>query len=192
MAKDKHPIFKFWFGDIEEGREVDKDKQARWWSKSAEFDSLCRDRFEEDLRAAAKGELDHLKSSPRGYVSFILLCDQMPRNMFRDTPEAFAWDHLALAATKELIDSGELLKLDPRIQAFALMPLMHSEDPEVQELSVKMFAELKERGKDNSDYALAHKKIIDQFNRYPHRNEILGRKSTAEEIEFLKGPGSSF
>ena len=136
MAKDDHSIFEFWFGDIADGGEVDEEKKARWWKKSPDFDALCREHFEADLRAAAKGELEDLKCSPKGYVSYILLCDQMPRNMFRDTPEAFAWDHLALAATKELIDSGDLLKLDPRVQAFALMPLMHSEEADVQELSV--------------------------------------------------------
>jgi uncharacterized protein (DUF924 family) len=192
MANDQHPIFEFWFGEISPDGEVDKDKQARWWKKSPEFDALCREHFEADVRAAARGELDQLKSSPRGYVSFILLCDQMPRNMFRDTPEAFAWDPLGLAACKELIESGDVLKLPPRVQAFALMPLMHSEEPEDQALAVEMFGALKERGVDNSDFALAHKKIIDQFGRFPHRNHILGRTSTAEEVEFLKGPGSSF
>jgi uncharacterized protein (DUF924 family) len=192
MTLDAHPIFEFWFGEISPEGEVDKEKQARWWKKSPDFDALCRERFEQDLRAAARGELDHLKTSPTGTVSFILLCDQMPRNMFRDTPEAFAWDHLALAATKQLIESGDLLTLPQRVQAFALMPLMHSEDPEVHKLSVQSFEELKERGTDNLDYALSHKKIIDRFGRYPHRNKILGRDSTEEEIEFLKGPGSSF
>jgi uncharacterized protein (DUF924 family) len=116
----------------------------------------------------------------------------MPRNIFRDTPEAFAWDHLALEATMQLIESGDLLELPQRVQAFALMPLMHSEDAKVQELSLKSFGELKERGTDNLEFALSHKKIIDRFGRYPHRNKILGRESTEEEIEFLKGPGSSF
>ncbi len=192
MAKDGHAIFEFWFGEISSEGEVDKEKQARWWKKSADFDALCREHFEGELRAAARGELDHLKSTPHGTVSFILLCDQMPRNMFRDSPQAFAWDHLALEASKQMIDSGDLLQFPSRVQAFALMPLMHSEDPEVHLLSLQSFTELKERGADNLDYAISHKKIIDRFGRYPHRNKILGRESTDEEIEFLKGPGSSF
>ena len=192
MTKDEHPIFEFWFGDIGSEGEIDEAKQARWWKKSSDFDALCREHFEEELRAVKRGERDELKKTPRGQVSYILLCDQMPRNMFRDTPEAFAWDSLALAATMELIESGDLLKLHPRVQAFALMPLMHSEDAEVQVQSLKSFTELKERGVDNCDFAISHKKIIDRFGRYPHRNKILGRTSTEEEIEFLKGPGSSF
>ncbi len=188
----EHPILDFWFGGISAEGEVSKEKEARWWKKSPEFDSLCQEHFEGDLRSAARGELDHLKSSPMGKLAFILLCDQMPRNMFRDTPEAFAWDSLALATTKELIESGDLLKLVPRAQAFALMPLMHSEEIAEQELAVKMFGELKDRGVDHENFAVAHQKIIVRFGRFPHRNAILGRKSTEEEVEFLKGPGSSF
>jgi uncharacterized protein (DUF924 family) len=192
MAQEAHPIVDFWFGSITPEGEVAPEKQARWWKKSPEFDGLCREHFEAELQAIADGKLESLKDGPRGYLAYILLCDQMPRNIFRDTPKAFAWDALALAATRELIESGGLLELHPREQSFALMPLMHSEDKEVHELSLRMFEELAERGIDTAGYAKKHKDIVDRFGRYPHRNKILGRESTAEEIEFLKEPGSSF
>jgi uncharacterized protein (DUF924 family) len=192
MSTQAHSIFEFWFGAISDEGQIGDEKRARWFKKSPDFDSLCREHYEAALHSAAQGELEDLKKTPEGCVSFVLLCDQMPRNIFRDTPEAFAWDHLALQATMELIESGALLALHPTVQAFALMPLMHSENREVHELSIKMFDELKERGHDNSPYAISHKKIIDRFGRYPHRNAILGRESTEEEIEFLKGPSSSF
>ena len=192
MPLKDHPILEFWFGPIPPGGQVGQAKQARWWKKSADFDSLCREQFEQDLAAAARGELDALQSTARGSLAYILLCDQMPRNMFRDTPEAFAWDTRALAATMQLIESGKLLTLHPLEQQFALMPLMHSEDGETHKLSLKMFTELAERGAGTSDYAKAHKDIIDRFGRYPHRNAILGRSSSDEELAFLKEPGSSF
>lgn len=192
MPQGDHAILEFWFGALTPDGEVDKEKQARWWKKSPEFDSLCRESFEQDLRAVARGELDDLKSSTRGCLALILLCDQMPRNMFRDTPDAFAWDARALQTSMQLIESGDLQALHPLERQFALMPLMHSEDREVHELSVKMFAELAEHGADTGDYARRHKDIIDRFGRYPHRNAILGRPSTDDEIAFLKEPGSSF
>lgn len=187
-----HPILEFWFGSLSPEGEVAPEKQARWWKKSAEFDSLCKERFESDVQAASRDELEDLRATPRGALAYILLCDQIPRNIYRDTTDAFAWDARALAATMALIESGEFLTLFPREQAFALMPLMHSEDLDVHTLSIKMFTELAERGVDTVDYARAHQKIIMRFGRYPHRNVIVGRESSAEEIEFLKEPGSSF
>lgn len=192
MPTTDHPVLSFWFGTINSDEPIAADKQARWWKKSVEFDTHCRGEFEEELAAISRDEREHLKSSTRGLLAYILLCDQLPRNIHRDTPKAFAWDPQALAATMQLIEGGELETLHANEHAFALMPLMHAEDREVQVLSLKMFTELAKRGVDTIDYAQAHKDIIDRFGHYPHRNAILGRNSTPEELSFLEGPGSSF
>jgi uncharacterized protein (DUF924 family) len=188
----EHPILDFWFGPISDNGEVAQETQSRWWKKDPEFDALCLTTFESDLQAIARGEREDLKESLRGCLAYILLCDQMPRNMYRDTPDAFAWDERARQATKELIQRSDYATLHTCERSFVLMPLMHSEDKDDQEISVKMFAELNSESGEQNKYAQAHKDIIDRFGRYPHRNKILGRESTEEEVEFLKQPGSSF
>lgn len=185
-------ILEFWFGTIDAEGNVAPETQTRWWKKSSEFDARCREQFLVPLQAAANGELQAPKRPAQSVLAYIVLCDQLSRNIFRDTPRAFATDPLALAATLELIESGLLDMLRPVEKSFALMPLMHSEKPSIQELSIAHFSVLKEEGKDNLDFALRHKAIIDRFGRYPHRNAILGRESTPEEVEFLRQPGSSF
>ncbi len=185
-------VLEFWFGDIDENGAVAPETQARWWKKSDDFDALCRDQFEADLRAAASGELPPPKGNARHALAYIVLCDQLSRNMHRGTPGAFATDGLALAVSQELIRTDALGELSLVERSFALMPLMHSEERSVQEQSVSEFSKLKEEGRDNLSFALAHKEIIDRFGRYPHRNAILGRESTAEEAAFLTQPGSSF
>jgi uncharacterized protein (DUF924 family) len=185
-------VLEFWFGTLGPSGEVAPEKQARWWKKSSDFDSLCREQFEEELKAAAQGKVNPPTNTARSALAFIILCDQFSRNMYRDTPGSFASDTLALSVTQELIATGKLSELSPVEKSFALMPLMHSEDILVQEQSVEQFGALKEEGHDNLDFAVRHKKIIDQFGRYPHRNAILGRESTPEEVLFLDGPGSSF
>lgn len=182
----------FWFGELGPDGSVSAAKQARWWKKSDDFDKLCRKEFEAELKAAAQGQIQAPTDNARGALAFIILCDQLSRNMYRDTPAAFATDPLALSVTQHLITSGMLGSLSRIEKSFALMPLMHSEQLSVQEQSIEQFAALKEEGHNNLDFAIRHKKIIDQFHRYPHRNAILGRESTPEEVRFLEQPGSSF
>lgn len=185
-------VLQFWFGEPGVHGEVHAEKQARWWKKSDEFDALCKEQFETELKAAADGELTPPTDTARGALAFIILCDQLSRNMYRDTPAAFATDSLALGVTQHLIETGVLGELSVVERSFALMPLMHSEELAVQEQSLAQFAKLKDEGKDNLSFAERHKEIIDRFGRYPHRNAILGRESTPEEITFLTQPGSSF
>ncbi len=187
----KQKLLDFWFGPIAEDGTVASEKQSRWWKKSADFDALCRSEFQTSLQSACAGELKATNDA-KGGLAYIILCDQLSRNMYRDTPGAFASDPLALAITRALIEDGSLAQLSPVERSFALMPLMHSEELSTQELSVEQFALLKADGKDNLDFAERHKAIIDRFGRYPHRNAILGRESTAEEETFLAEPGSSF
>lgn len=185
-------ILDFWFGSLGPQGEVDAAKKSRWWKKSDEFDALCRKDFAADLALARAGEIVAPKSNPRGALAFIVLCDQLSRNMYRDTPDAFATDALALAVTLDLIDSGELNALAPIEKSFALMPLMHSEELSIHEISMTQFTKLKKENVDNLGFAERHKTIIEKFGRYPHRNSILGRESTPEERAFLRQPGSSF
>ena len=171
-------VLKFWFEEIE---------PAQHWKKDLKFDQLVRDRFGTVHLAASRCELFGWRVSAPGRLAEIIVLDQFSRNMFRDQPEAFACDPLALALAQEAISVGADKQLTDQQVGFMYMPFMHSESAVIHEVAIKIFANTK-----NYDYELKHKSIIDRFGRYPHRNEILNRKSTAEEIEFLKGPNSSF
>ena len=175
-------ILKFWFEEIE---------SKMHWVKDPEFDQLLRDRFLEAHGASMRGELEHWRETPEGCLAEVILLDQFSRNMFRDTPQAFASDELALSIAKSAIERGFHKQIDKDRRSFLYMPYMHSESAAVHEEALAIFGD-PEWGAGSMDFELKHKAIIDRFGRYPHRNEILGRESTPEEIEFLKGPGSSF
>lgn len=189
-------VLTFWFGNAE-GEEPSAPTKKQWWVKSADFDARIRDAFG-DLHAALRaGDAQGWPDTPRGCLARVIVFDQFSRNMFRNTPEAFATDDLALATTDAILERDLLTQLGPHEQLFALMPLMHAESRERQAQSVAQFEALCARvGGDafaqNVDFALRHKRIIDRFGRYPHRNAILGRTSTPEELAFLQEPGSSF
>ena len=147
-------------------------------------------------------KFDEIKENPEEILAVVILLDQFSRNIYRDSPRSFAHDNIALNIVLKSIEKGLDKKMKAVERAFFYMPLMHSEDIEVQEKSVECFSGLEAEYKDNDDfaqlvtqnrkYAVLHYDIIQKFGRYPHRNKILGRKSTSEEMEFLKGPGSSF
>ncbi len=185
-------IIAFWFGDRS------PEAAKRWFVKNAAFDGEIRTRFGELQAIAASGTLDGWTATARGALALNILLDQFPRNLFRDDSRSFATDGKALAITQELIASGRIADLAPMEQIFALMPLMHSEDRGVQRESVAQFeklaSELPGDGllENSADYARKHAEIVERFGRFPHRNKLLGRESTDEEIEFLKQPGSSF
>lgn len=195
-------VLSFWFGDdlSLEGRQALVDKvQGLWFSGSEEVDEELRKRFGEDLEGFSREDLLGLKST-RERLAAVVLLDQFSRNIHRETAGAFARDALALNIAKEMIEAKEDLELEPYERVFVYLPLEHSEDGADQALSVRKFEGLLEevdvelRGVYESflDYAERHKVIIDRFGRFPHRNEVLGRESTEEEVEFLKEPGSSF
>ena len=195
-------VLGFWFGDLREGELPDEEKQMTWWMKSEEFDDLVRQRFEKYVLLAEKGELSHWLETPLGTVAFIIVVDQFPRNIYRDTPGAFSRDSLALRTCLEGIEKGFDRDLHPAHRTFFYLPLMHSEDLEIQSLSVQKYSaleneydshpQIKETLACSTDFAGRHFDIIKRFGRYPHRNATLGRESTLEETEFLKEPGSSF
>ena len=168
----------FWFNEIE---------PKQHWVKDPEFDLLIKQRFGDLLISASKCELFSWRETARGRLAEIIVLDQFSRNVYRDTPLAFAQDALALALSQEAVSLGLDKQLEKNEIPFLYMPYMHSESKVVHVEAEKLF---KQTG--NYDFELKHKVIIDRFGRYPHRNEILGRESTAEEIEFLNGPGSSF
>lgn len=174
-------VLTFWFEEID---------QSKWWVKDESFDALICERFSELHTQAHLGELFEWRKTPKGRLAEIIVLDQFSRNMFRDTPRAFASDPMALALAQEAITSSADSKLTPIEQSFLYMPFMHSESLVIHKKAVELF---KSTGLESSyEFELKHKEIIERFGRYPHRNTILKRTSTEEEVEFLKQPGSSF
>ncbi len=190
-------VVDFWFGDLKSNEDViSKSTRSRWFMKSDEFDREIKDRFSKALESAANGELDSWLESGRGRLGFIILLDQFSRNIFRDQANSFDYDPMALKVCLDGIEKKQDEELLFAQRSFFYMPLMHSEDREIQKKSIEIFTKLGidegKTGSDHLEYAIKHKAIIDRFGRYPHRNQILERTSTPEEIEFLKGPNSSF
>lgn len=186
-------VLRFWFEEAG-GAKADEERVKFWFHGAEETDRLIRSKFEQDVERAGEGELNHWRKTPRGRLALILLLDQFPRNIYRDTPGAFACDpeaqKLCLDGLKEHADR----QLGFFERAFFYLPLEHSEDPDLQDLSVECFqnlaeevgAELKPRFEGFLDYAFRHRVVIQRFGRFPHRNRVLGRDSTDEEVEFLK------
>ena len=171
-------VLAFWFKEIE---------PAKHWVKDPEFDQLIRDRFGAVHRAAIQGELYRWREKPEGRLAEVIVLDQFSRNMFRDQPEAFVSDPLALVLAQEAIAQGADKQIDPERVSFLYMPFMHSESAVIHEIAVELFSV-----HGSLEFEIKHKAIIDRFGRYPHRNDVLGRESTPEELEFLQGPDSSF
>src|SRR5450830_125640 len=186
------PILDFWF--LPEGDPGHGKSRPEWFRKDLAFDALIQQRFGEAISRALAGEFVEWDGDPRGALVRIILLDQFARNAFRDTPRAFAGDARALAAARAMVDSGRDRMLAPVERWFVYLPFEHAEDMAIQERAVALFTALAaEPGLDDiADYAVRHRDIIARFGRFPHRNRILGRDSTPEEIEFLKLPGSGF
>lgn len=192
-----HQVLTFWFGP---GPRPTADEQRRWFVRDPEFDDLIRRTWGNVIEAAARRELDHWSATPHGALARIIALDQFPRNVFRDTPRAFAFDPIALEAAELAIASAHDVAVSTDRRAFFYLPLMHSESVDAQERCVELFerllddapAEERSRFEVNLDFARRHRDIVQRFGRFPHRNAILGRESTVEEAEFLTQPGSSF
>ncbi|MCB0406601.1 MAG: DUF924 domain-containing protein [Bdellovibrionales bacterium] len=174
-------VIHFWFSEV---------KSSQWWKKDLQFDQEVGRRFINHHAAATKGELDSWRNIPEGRLAEIIILDQFSRNMFRDQPKAFAFDGMALLLAQEAVRFGADKALNFSQKSFLYMPFMHSESLKMHEVAVELFSQ---PGLEfNLDFEYKHKKIIERFGRYPHRNKILGRLSTSEEIDFLNEPGSSF
>lgn len=188
-------LLNFWFAPHAAGPASERfSYRPQWFVKSAHFDDEVRAKFHDVWMDARKGLLPHWEKTPEGLLATIILFDQLPRNMFRDQPASFETDDRALHLARQAILQEMDLTLHPIQRWFLYMPFEHSENLRDQEISVELFAGLQALmpGSQVLDYAERHRDIIARFGRFPHRNRILQRKSTPEELEFLKSPGSSF
>lgn len=185
-------ILDFWFGppgaaERERPREV-------WFKSDLAYDAALRERFLQDQQRAAAGEYDFWTNTPEGSVALLLLLDQLPRNLYRDTPQAFATDARASELAGITVPRGFDQQLPPVWRWFVYLPFEHSESLADQTRSLALFGALPAAPEHDEvkDYAKRHYDVIKRFGRFPHRNAILGRESTPEELEFLQQPGSSF
>ena len=174
-------ILHFWFDEIQ---------QACWWIKDEKFDQLIRDRFSKVHAQASSCELYEWRKTAEGRLAEIIILDQFSRNMFRDAPKSFESDTLSLALAQEAIAVGADLQLSQVQKTFLYMPFMHSESLVIHQQAVELYQ--KNGIQANLDFEIKHKDIIEKFGRYPHRNNILGRVSSKDEIDFLSQPNSSF
>jgi uncharacterized protein (DUF924 family) len=172
-------IIKFWFKDT---------APFRWFIKDYLFDKQIKDRFFGIYEFANDGRLESWRDDSESALAEIIILDQFSRNIFRDNARAYENDELTLKLAREAISKRYNKQIQDHKVPFLLMPFMHSEDEEAQKEGLKYF----KMHKLDTKYMLMHQKIIDKFGRFPHRNQILGRKSTKEELEFLKKPNSSF
>lgn len=174
-------VIEFWFEDI---------TPAQWWQKSDEFDAFIRDKFAALHQSAIRCELFEWRRRPLGRLAEIIVLDQFSRNIFRDQSGAYTHDSLALALAQQTIAAGIDQRLTAKQRGFIYMPYMHSESQKIQTQSVQFFSQPDLDAHLSS--AQRHRDIIERFGRFPHRNKILGRTSTTEELAFLKQPNSSF
>lgn len=190
---DAQAVLDFWFlppTDAGYGQ-----SRVEWFRKDDAFDALIVQRFGDLIVTAIAGGLRDWEATPQGALARIIVLDQLTRNAFRDTPQAFAGDAQALLLARQLMDSSSDQSLLPMQRAFAYLPFEHAEDVAMQARAVQLFQRLAQQhaGFDSMfDYALRHQAVINRFGRFPHRNAILGRESTPEEADFLRQPGSSF
>lgn len=187
-------VLDFWFlppTDPEYGK-----TRIEWFRKDPAFDAEVRTRFGSLIAQAVAGGLREWDmEGPQGVLARILVLDQFTRNAYRDAPESFAGDTLALLAAQALVDSGADRTLPPFQRAFVYMPYEHAEDARMQQCAVDLFARLALENEGFGgmlDYAHRHRGVIARFGRFPHRNEILGRASTADELHYLSQPGAGF
>ncbi len=181
MTKESESIIEFWFNEI---------TPKQWFVKDLSFDQMIQNRFTGVHNAAATGELFSWRNTVEGCLAEIIVLDQFSRNMFRDQPSAFAFDSIALVLAQQAVELGIDKELPPEKRSFFYMPYMHSESPLIHEQAVILFDQ--PGLEDNLRFEYSHKEIIDRYGRYPHRNAILERPSTTDELDFLESPGSSF
>lgn len=174
-------VLNFWFNEI---------TPAQWWAKDEAFDRQIAQHFTGVLQRAASGELFRWRQTAKGRLAEIIVLDQFSRNIYRDKAEAFAQDAMALVLAQEAVSNSALQQLNADERNFLLMPYMHSESALIHQQAELLFKQYAPES--NYQFELKHKVIIDRFGRYPHRNKILGRTSTREELEFLRQPDSAF
>ena len=200
MVDQPESVLAFWFGAPGSATEIAGRQGKLWFGKSPANDQAVIDRFAATLTAATAGHLDHWTYTPRGRLALVIVLDQFPHHIHRDKPQAFATDPQALSLSLDALKTGEDRQLTPIERVFLYLPLEHAELIAIQERSVLLFERLAQEAaaderalfEDFLNYARQHRDVVARFGRFPHRNAILGRPSTPDELEFLKQPGSRF
>lgn len=193
FATEAAAVLDFWFAPASSPEHGSARKA--WFAKDAAFDGEIRERFGSVVEQALRGELDGWSADARAALGRVVVLDQFTRNIFRGTPRAFAGDRQALAAASEMVGSRQDESLPPLMRAFVYMPFEHAEGIAMQDEAVRLFTRLAAAAPSIEpmlDYAQKHRAVIERFGRFPHRNDILGRQSTAEETAFLSEPGARF
>lgn len=185
-------VLAFWFGEPAE-RALGRPHDA-WFRKDDAFDASIRARFGALLDEARAGGLAGWEADDDGALALLVVCDQFPRNLFRGDARAFALDARALALAKCVVTEGRDARLRPVERAFVYLPFEHSESLADQREAVRLFGTLRNDPHAGGylEWAVRHLEVIDRFGRFPHRNDALGRASTAQELAFLSQPGSRF
>ena len=185
-------VLDFWFAP--EGHPERGTFREAWFEKQPAFDAACRHHFETLLVEAASGALDRWSDTAEGALALLVLLDQLPRNIHRGTPGAFATDGQALSLARRMVARGFDLSLDPVMRLFVYLPFEHAEDLAVQDEAVRLTESLPATPWRNRTVRAvhAHRDVIAAFGRFPHRNAILGRASTPAELEYLARPGAGF
>jgi len=192
MHDTAQAVLTFWFGAP--GSPEHGQSRPEWFRKDPAFDDAIRDRFGEAVAIALAGGFGEWCGTAHGSLARILLLDQFTRNIFRDTPRAFAGDERALATAEDAVARGFDRELAPRERWFVYMPFEHAESVDSQHRSLEFFGALAREMNDDGTlvWARKHAEVIFRFGRYPHRNAILGRASTPEEEAYLREPGAGF
>ncbi|MCG8494271.1 MAG: DUF924 domain-containing protein [Sneathiellales bacterium] len=188
MTAPYQDILDFWF--FPEDHENHGSKRPEWFQKNDDFDQEIRRRFLDNFEQAEQGHLLAWTDEAKGCMALLLLFDQFTRNMFRNNPRSFSADAKARAIARHMLEKGFFERLPSIMKKFAALPFEHSENLDDQKISMKLFQEFGDE--DDILYAQRHFDIIERFGRFPHRNEVLKRPSTEEELAFLKQPNSSF
>ncbi|MBU2711935.1 DUF924 family protein [Zooshikella harenae] len=202
--KEKQPndVITTWFGELDSEGNTSSEIRNKWFNAAADDDYEFRNKFEPSVFAAADGMLNNWEDSAEGRLALIILLDQIPRNIYRSTSNAFKYDAIALNHAKQAVQSGQDKQLPYLMRVFCYMPYEHSESLADQQQAVKLFKEIADEVEPSSslysqmqsfyDYAVQHLEIIEQFGRFPHRNNTLGRASTLDEERYLEEEKTHF
>lgn len=200
MIARPETVLDYWFGGPGSAREIAERQMKLWFGKLPEKDREVSALFTPTFNAATSGSLEDWATTPRGRLALVIVLDQFPHHIHRDTPQAFAQDAKALALSLAALATGEDKALALIERVFLYFPLEHAESLAMQDLSVTQYQQLRDEADEAErplfenflDYAHKHRDVVQRFGRFPHRNDILGRLSSADEIAFLKQPGSRF
>jgi uncharacterized protein (DUF924 family) len=200
MITTPESLLSFWFGDELDSPEAVAERTQLWFAGDASFDGRVRERFADLPALAAAGRLDTWRKEARSSLALVLALDQLPRNLYRDGAQCFAYDSLAYELALAAIERGFDCELTALEASFLYLPLEHAEDPEAQERCVSLFRSLQDRAppalrshfESFLGYAIRHRDVIRRFGRFPHRNAVLGRASTEAEREYLESGGETF